>query len=313
MKMRSVVRLSALMLALVLTLGAGAAAGAEGTRVCGIRAESTRELYDSLIGTGEWDHRSQETRDRLYQSFPAPSEGAYALSYNLVENVTVDIQGSSVPLDEAVSGGMVSVEALLAAARQDAEAGVSFEFIRTKNGLTEYTYCYPDYNLVFCDDVLETPDGKSHLIRSLQVAAPGTPGTVDTALTDPDSPYRYPIDREEWGLDFQVLAADSGGVTLEITQSGGQQFGQLVLQRGGVYTAGDLDGAQEVCFVELTPAQPLTMEGTTQVTLRWAQPQERGDYLLRLSLHDNFTQQDIPPLSQDFHEYQTYYVEFQIK
>ena len=77
--------------------------------------------------------------------------------------------------------------------------------------------------------------------------------------------------------------------------------------------AGDLDGAQEVCFVELTPAQPLTMEGTTQVTLRWAQPQERGDYLLRLSLHDNFTQQDIPPLSQDFHEYQTYYVEFQIK
>lgn len=313
MKMRSVVRLSALTLALVLTLGAGAAAGAEGTRVCGIRAESTRELYDSLIGTGEWDHRSQEVQDRLYQSFPAASEGAYALSYNLVENVTVDIQGSPVPLDEAVSGGMVSVEALLAAARQDAEAGVSFEFIRTKNGLTEYTYCYPDYNLVFCDDVLETPDGKSHLIRSLQVAAPGTPGTVDTALTDPDSPYRYPIDREDWGLDFQVLAADSGSVTLEITQSGGQQFGQLVLQRGGVYTAGDLDGAQEVCFVELTPAQPLTMEGTTQVTLRWAQPQERGDYLLRLSLHDNFTQQDIPPLSQDFHEYQTYYVEFQIK
>ena len=75
-----------------------------------------------------------------------------------------------------------------------------------------------------------------------------------------------------------------------------------MLQRGGVYTAGDLDGAQEVCFVELT-----------QVTLRWAQPQERGDYLLRLSLHDNFTQQDIPPLSQDFHEYQTYYVEFRIK
>ena len=86
-----------------------------------------------------------------------------------------------------------------------------------------------------------------------------------------------------------------------------------MLQRGGVYTAGDLDGAQEVCFVELTPAQPLTMEGITQVTLRWAQPQESGDYLLRLSLHDNFTQQDIPPLSQDFHEYQTYYVEFQIK
>ena len=312
MKMRSVVRLSALTLALVLTLGAGAAAGAEGTRVCGIRAESTRELYDSLIGTGEWDHRSQEVQDRLYQSFPAASEGAYALSYNLVENVTVDIQGSPVPLDEAVSGGMVSVEALLAAARQDTEAGVSFEFIRTKNGLTEYTYCYPDYNLVFCDDVLETPDGKSHLIRSLQVAAPGTPGTVDTALTDPDSPYRYPIDREDWGLDFQVLAADSGSVTLEITQSGGQQFGQLVLQRGGIYTAGDLDTAQQVQFVEFTPAQPLTMGGVTQVEIHWATPQPSGRYLLRLSLHDDFASENIPPLSRDFHEYQTYYIEFQI-
>ena len=65
MKMRSVVRLSALMLALVLTLGAGAAAGAEGTRVCGIRAESTRELYDSLIGTGEWDNQRRPSEVRV--------------------------------------------------------------------------------------------------------------------------------------------------------------------------------------------------------------------------------------------------------
>lgn len=309
MKNRS---LLAYVLAALLVLGAAQGARAEAARQCGIRADSTKELYDALTESGEWEHRSEEIQARLYQSFPAAREGAYTLSYRLVENVTVDIQGEPVPLDEAITGGAVSVEALLAATRQDAAAHICQEFIRTKNGLTEYTYCYPDYNLVFCDDVLETPDGGRHLIRSLQVAAPGVPGAVDTALIDPDSPYRYPIDREDWGLDFRVLSAAGDSVTLEITQSGGQQFGQLVLQRGGIYTAGDLDTAQQVQFVEFTPAQPLTMGGVTQVEIHWATPQPSGSYLLRLSLHDDFTPENIPPLSQDFHEYQTYYIEFQI-
>ena len=299
-----------LTLALLLAVAAGAQAAPE--RQCSIQADSTRELYDSLTGAA-WSQRSAETQARLWQSFPGESEKDYELSYELVENVTIQAGDQRMPLEEAISTGAVSVEEILASVRRDAAAKVCWEFVRTKNGLTKFAYCYPDYNLIFCNDVLEAPDGTDRLIRYFQVTAPGVPSEMDTGIIDWSSPYHYCIDREDWGLEFQVTSAGRQGVTLEITQTGGQQFGQLTVESSTLYTDGDWN---DLCNVPFAPHQALHMGGVSTLEISWdavsGQLPEPGDYCLALRLHDEFEPGDVHPLARDFHTSQTYYVTFQI-
>ena len=159
---------------------------AEAAWHCTIQADRTDELYNSLALSGQLGDKYPELNERFFRNF---QEMEYEISYHFVENVTVEVQGKRMKLEEAISQGMLTVEEILAEVRRDVCAGICQETTQTKNGLTQFTYCYPEMNLVFCNDVLEAPNGKEYLIRLFQVAAPGEPVQMSTAIFDVTTPY----------------------------------------------------------------------------------------------------------------------------
>lgn len=295
----------ALLLAL---LAAIPGAGAEEARHCTIQCDRTDDLYNQMIFSRD---QHPELEERCFRSIPPREPEGYEISYDLVENVTVEAQGERMPLEEAVSGGKITVDEILADVRRDAAAGICQESTQTVNGLTRFEYAYPEMELWSICDVLETPDGAQPLIRSFTVRAPGHPDILSTHFFDMSTPYHYEIDREDWGLEFRVRSATPEGITLEISQEGGQQFGQLMVTKYSL----DTSGWQPLGIADLTPGWAVNMGGTSQLTIDWTQTigrLESGDYCLRLHIEDDYTPSDVHPLARNFWDWQSYYIEFQI-
>lgn len=298
----------ALLLAL---LAAIPGAGAEQARRCTIQCDRTDELFNQLAISHELGEKYPEMQERFLRSIPPHKPEGYSLSYDLVENVTVEAQGERMPLEEAVSGGKITVDEILADVRRDAAAGICQESTQTVNGLTRFEYAYPEMELWSICDVLETPDGAQPLIRSFTVRAPGHPDILSTHFFDMSTPYHYEIDREDWGLEFRVRSATPEGITLEISQEGGQQFGQLMATKYSL----DASGWQPLGDADLTPGWAVKMGGDSQLTIDWAQTigrLESGDYCLRLHIEDDYDSSDVHPLARNFWDWQSYYIEFQI-
>lgn len=295
----------ALLLAL---LAAIPGAGAEEARHCTIQCDRTDELYNQMIFSRDL---YPELEERCFRSIPPREPEGYEISYDLVENVTVEVQGERMSLEEAVSGGKITVDEILADVRRDAAAGICQESTQTVNGLTRFEYAYPEMELWSICDVLETPDGAQPLIRSFTVRAPGHPDILSTHFFDMSTPYHYEIDREDWGLEFRVRSATPEGITLEISQEGGQQFGQLMATKYSL----DASGWQPLGDADLTPGWAVNMGGTSQLTIDWTQTigrLESGDYCLRLHIEDDYDSSDVHPLARNFWDWQSYYIEFQI-
>lgn len=283
-------------------------AGAEQARHCTIQCDRTDDLYNQMIFSRD---QHPELEERCFRSIPPHKPEGYSLSYDLVENVTVEVQGERMSLEEAVSGGKITVDEILADVRRDAAAGICRESTQTVNGLTRFEYAYPELELWSICDVLETPDGAQPLIRSFTVRAPGHPDILSTHFFDMSTPYHYEIDREDWGLEFRVLSATPEGITLEITQQAGQQFGQLTVTKYSL----DTSGWQPLGDADLTPGWAVKMGGDSQLTIDWAQTigrLESGVYCLRLHIEDDYAPSDVHPLARNFWDWQSYYIEFQI-
>ncbi len=286
-------------------------AGAEEARHCTIQCDRTDKLYNQLAVSHELGEIYPEMEERFHRSIPAAGPEGYALSYELVEHVTVEAQGERVALEEAISTGKITVDEILADVRRDAAAGICQESTQTVNGLTRFEYAYPEMTLLSICDVLEAPDGTQPLIRILTVRAPGETDSLSTHFFDMSSPYHYEIDREDWGLEFRMCSATPEGITLEITQEAGQQFGQLKVTNYLLYASG-----WQVCGSEdLAPGWEVNMGGASQLTIDWAQTigqLETGDYCLRLHIEDNYDPSEVHPLARNFWDWQSYYIEFQI-
>lgn len=298
----------ALLLAL---LAAIPGAGAEQARHCTIQCDRTDELFNQLAISHELGEKYPEMQERFLRSIPPHKPEGYSLSYDLVENVTVEAQGERMPLEEAISGGKITVDEILADVRRDAAAGICQESTQTVNGLTRFEYAYPEMELWSICDVLETPDGAQPMIRSFTVRAPGHPDILSTHFFDMSTPYHYEIDREDWGLEFRVRSATPEGITLEISQEGGQQFGQLMATKYSL----DASGWQPLGAADLTPGWAVNMGGTSQLTIDWTQTigrLESGDYCLRLHIEDDYDSSDVHPLARNFWDWQSYYIEFRI-
>lgn len=283
-------------------------AGAEQARHCTIQCDRTDDLYNQMIFSRD---QHPELEERCFRSIPPREPEGYEISYDLVENVTVEVQGERMSLEEAVSGGKITVDEILADVRRDAAAGICQESTQTVNGLTRFEYAYPEMELWSICDVLETPDGAQPMIRSFTVRAPGHPDILSTHFFDMSTPYHYEIDREDWGLEFRVRSATPEGITLEISQEGGQQFGQLMATKYSL----DASGWQPLGIADLTPGWAVNMGGTSQLTIDWTQTighLESGDYCLRLHIEDDYDSSDVHPLARNFWDWQSYYIEFQI-
>lgn len=237
------------------------------------------------------------------------------VSYVGISDVTIDIDGTTRKLADALQDGSITVDQLIADARQDAVLGFCREGVTSKNGLAEFTYYYGDYRLHYVYDVYETPDGRKHLIKDFSI--------YNSYRAPVNFGYHYdeegnPLDYEDWGLTFQVSKVDSAALTVVCTQSGGQQFGTLQLNE--IYlrkiNPDTLEWESlEDDYTRACEGTDLTMGGTTELTLEFTEAHAlpAGDYCIVMQFLDCYNPEDVPSLMRNYYDKQWYTVEFTVQ
>lgn len=234
--------------------------------------------------------------------------------YNLAD-VTIDLGGETVALRDALEKNRISGDELVALARLDAAQGVCNETAKSKNGLTEFTYHYPEFSLHCVYDIYETPDGKQHLIKDLSLYG---------AKNTPEYSYAFdkdgqPIDYEDWGLEFRISEVNSKGMRLTCSQSGGQQLGTLSLELA-LLSKADTDQYEPIDPIipkgETAAASEINMSGITEISFDFEKNYgvlPAGDYALDLQIADRYDKNALSALTRKYHDTQWYSVAFTIK
>lgn len=240
------------------------------------------------------------------------------VQYRGVESVSIEIDGQVFSLEDALYECLVTEEEIFYLARTDARNGFCEEVQESKNGLAHFTFCYPEYNLRIIYDIYETPDGQQHLISDLCIYIPERDNVkyILGAYTDfIDKKTGYRLDREDWGIDLDIMEVSNTGLTLTCDQSGGQQFGQLSISCFELVNAEGfvpkINGSNESTDYK----QPLLMQGETEFTIDWSAnfgELPMGQYQLLLYIEDIYNESEIHPLSRNYHDIQAYTVEFSI-
>lgn len=234
--------------------------------------------------------------------------------YNL-SDVTIDLGGETVALRDALGKNRISGDELVALARLDAAQGVCNETAKSKNGLTEFTYHYPEFSLHCVYDIYETPDGKQHLIKDLSLYG---------AKNTPEYSYAFdkdgqPIDYEDWGLEFRISEVNSKGMRLTCSQSGGQQLGTLSLELA-LLSKADTDQYEPIDPIipkgETAAASEINMGGITEISFDFEKNYgvlPAGDYALDFQIADRYDKNALSALTRKYHDTQWYSVAFTIK
>lgn len=244
--------------------------------------------------------------------------------YWSVKDVTVQLDGTRMPLEDALCEGLVTVDDVIASAREDAAVGRCKESSQSKNGLAVFRYHYPAFNLQSLYDIYETPDGRRHRITDFSLYGIGRDPGYSIGWEEETGD---PIDYEDWGLTFTVTQLSPSGVTLECAQSGGQQFGRLnvaglMLSRKNPDTQDwermeplDASIGADIykAYSEITPKpeDDLAMGGTKELTYDLEAMFGRltaGEYEISLKIVDCYNEADVPPLSRNFYDIQWYTV-----
>lgn len=254
-------------------------------------------------------------------TIPAEECGGYfinGLNYRYLTNVTIEINGETVKLEDALKQGITSMEEIFACARRDAEAGFCEAAYESSHGLTHFTFYYPDYNLRIVNDVYETPDGKQHLIQDMELYSSDAGNS--TFILGPYTKFmdystgNY-LDREDWGLSIEPESSSSSGIRIRCVQSGGQQIGQLVISN---YTLSNTEGTLPRYDSEQLSSEfdfALNMDGTSVIEIDWTEiygELPSGNYCLTLDIDDIFDETQVHPLMEDYYDWQIYDIEFSI-
>ena len=233
-----------------------------------------------------------------------------------LDNVTIQIDGVNRKLEDAIQAGYTSVDQIIADARKDAGLGICREVAKSRNGLTEFFYYYPEFNLHYVYDIYETPDGDKHLIADFLIYGTGS---------EPSFTYTWdengePIDYEDWGLRFAISKASSSGISISCSQAGGQQLGELSIRTSWLEKRNPNTSESELIDTlgeddDPVPAAKLVMEGTTELSVDFAAlygDLPAGDYVLALEIIDSYDKEKVPSLMRKYHDSQWYYLEFTI-
>lgn len=228
-------------------------------------------------------------------------------------DVAVTLDGKSYPLAQAIGDGRITVEELIAYARIDARNDICGEVKKTKNGLTYFVYCYPDYYVYTAYDVYETPAKGDVLVSEFGLMAPGD--IPSFLATDENGD---PVDLEDWGLTLEVAQASEETLTLRIHQSGGQQLGSLLVGYDTLYRVEEtsetgVDAKDETlrnwnAGIEENDTTELTVDLAAEYGILPA-----GNYRMALMVKDDFDKECVHPLMRDYYDRQTYVVEFTVE
>ena len=241
----------------------------------------------------------------------------FSLSFNRLSDVMYHSKSGTIPLDQALSNNIVDVEELYSCILMDARENICKESFESTNGLSTFVYRYTDFDIRVVNDVYETPDGKQHLIRTISFHSPGSLNHAVTFYWDYESKYGYMLDREDWGLTFNVSETTPESITISCTHSGGQQIGQLqtefysLYDREGNFIIGVNGQTGGLC-------DPLNiqLDGESELVINWTNSHDQlptGDYTLCLEIQDIYDETDVSALTRNFHDRQPYHIDFTVE
>ena len=237
------------------------------------------------------------------------------LIYNFnITSVTIDIDGQSMPLNEALRDGFITEEEIFCNARLDAREGFCEETCESLNGLTNFTFAYPDYNLRLLYDIYESPNGEQRLISEMIIYEKNVILLPCHLFVDEETGDIY--DREDWGLSFEITEVSPTGLTLRCTQSGGQLIGQPEIQSYWLVSYNGEDLTRNDGF-EAAPSLNATLQtdDVTELTIDWTEPYgelSSGEYEVVLWIKDIYDESQKHPLMRNFYDTQIYNLDFTV-
>ena len=247
------------------------------------------------------------TEEELGGNFPG-------ITYLNLSEVTVDIRGKAVPLEDAIRDGLVTVEQIIAQAKEDVRSRKCVLKYNTDLGLTEFIYCYRDqYDLKVRYDIFECSDGKQYLLNDFFVTAPGRAKNLSVGYVVYENGEYNKLKYEDWGLEFSVVEVTPTGMTLSYNQEGGVMTGDLSLNWFHIYQ--DNNMVKEKAEQTSEPIPIETNTTGTELTLNWEDlcgELPAGDYTLYLYIYDNFIPSEVHPLIQNYCDNQYFPVDFSV-
>ena len=301
MKSRRILSIIGLILAAVLLLGIGFAIGRNDEKKTVLFAPTESTAPRLIISAVHAD--SEYTSEKIQQT----NDGTSDLDFCCIglTDVTIDLGGNVMDLGNALREGKTSLSEISFLAQSDSQSGFCTEGWKSKNGLAEFRYSYPDFDLWIVDDIYETPDGLQHLIRGITLCQPGS----DVAFLHNE------LDQEDWGIEFSVAEASQTEITLNYTQSGGQVLGQLMTYGYAISRLNPMEGIALLDNAPLQEQKPISMNGQGTLCLdieTYFGALPAGQYGMYLYLQDAYNEEDVPPLTRNYHDVQCYWIEFTV-
>lgn len=301
MKSRKILSIIGLTLAAVLLLGIGFAIGRNDEKKTVLVAPTESTAPRLIISAVHAD--SEYTSEKIQQT----NDGTSDLDFCCIglTDITIDLGGNVMDLGNALREGKTSLSEISFLAQSDSQSGFCTEGWKSKNGLAEFRYSYPDFDLWIVDDIYETPDGLQHLIRGITLCQPGS----DVAFLHNE------LDQEDWGIEFSVAEASQTEITLNYTQSGGQVLGQLMTYGYAISRLNPMEGIALLDNAPLQEQKPISMNGQGTLCLdieTYFGALPAGQYGMYLYLQDAYNEEDVPPLTRNYHDVQCYWIEFTV-
>ena len=318
MKSRRLLSIIGLILAAVLLLGIGFAIGRNEVQTAApdtTDATGAADDLNNLAHTGDdvlaLDITVTKVADNHAEIFTPEEIGNnfnQNMSYAGVKDVYIYLNRTNERLEDALKNGDITEEEIFFRARQDAREGHCEETYETIHGVSFYTYHYPDYDLRLTYDVFKSPNGKSYPVSQMLLYR-----FADVSIVPPSGVFVDPetgvlLDKEDWGLTFELSDVTDHSATVTCTQSGGQQIGQLKITNYCIIVP-EVDTDIQDCEVEIA------MDGTCQFTLDWSEcygDLPSGTYRLALWVDDVYDKSQLHPLMDKFQNVQVHDIEFTI-
>ena len=310
MKSRRILSIIGLILAAAVLLGIGFAIGRNEVQAS---VPDTTDAAEDIVHTGDDVPALNLTVTRVgnadSQIFSPEELGNnfnQGMSYCGVTDVSISLNSGDERLEDALKNGDITEEEIFFRARQDARDGRCQETFETQHGVTFYNYHYPDYDLWLVYDVFNSPNGKAYPVSQLIVlrTTPDYRIHPSCLFTDPETGAF--VNREDWGLTFELSDVTNHSATVTCTQSGGQQIGQLEVRCYTLYP--DTKGIINPPKFETE----IAMDGTCQFSVDWSETYgdlPSGTYRLCLWIWDIYDESQLHPLMDDFQDWQMLDVE----
>lgn len=241
-----------------------------------------------------------------------------AISYFEVSEVSIVIDGKTMLLEEAIRDGLVTVEQLVARAKEDARNKECFLKYDNILGLSIFRFVYPDqYDIRLIYDVFKCSDGTQYHFNDFMVTAPGRSANLSPNLQAVEvrgNGEEMNLLYEDWGLEFTVTEVSPTGITLNYTQSGGMVTGDLSMNWIHIFDA-DHNMLEEKTEWSLDPIPMQLNTATGALTLNWEALYGElapGDYTLYLYIYDTYNESDVHPLIQNYCDGQYFPITFSV-